>query len=142
MTHLVVSGNKGTQYRPQNTIVLIIGTPKKVPIILGNPHLGITVPWTLNINHNIAIACVSSKPCLHSDRPLQKGLAIPALCNFLVLSCFEELNLSHQNMGGNRYILGFFITLKLLLPGVISNAICNSLISVLKLLLIGGSALD
>ena len=27
------------QYRPQNTIVLIIGTPKMVPIILGNPHM-------------------------------------------------------------------------------------------------------
>ena len=26
-------------YRPQNTIVLIIGTPRKVPIILGKPHI-------------------------------------------------------------------------------------------------------
>ena len=26
------------QYRPQNIIILIMGTPKKVPIILGNPH--------------------------------------------------------------------------------------------------------
>ena len=26
------------QDRPQNAIVLIMGTPKKVPIILGNPH--------------------------------------------------------------------------------------------------------
>ena len=36
---LVVSLNKGTQYRPQNTIILIMGTPKKVPLILGNYHL-------------------------------------------------------------------------------------------------------
>ena len=28
------------QYRPQNTIVLIIGTPKRVPLILGNPLVG------------------------------------------------------------------------------------------------------
>ena len=30
---------RGPQCRPQNTIVLIVGTPKKVPIILGNPHM-------------------------------------------------------------------------------------------------------
>ena len=36
---MVVSQNKGTQYRPQNTIVLIMGTPKKVPLILGNTHM-------------------------------------------------------------------------------------------------------
>ena len=29
----------GPQYRPQNTIVLIIGTAKMVPLILGNPHM-------------------------------------------------------------------------------------------------------
>ena len=27
------------QYRPQYTIVLIIGTPKEVPLIWGNPHI-------------------------------------------------------------------------------------------------------
>ena len=37
-TNLVVSLNKGTPI-PQNTIVLIIGTPKMVPLIMGNPHL-------------------------------------------------------------------------------------------------------
>ena len=31
------------QYRPQNTIVLNIGTPKKVPLILGNPHKGLLI---------------------------------------------------------------------------------------------------
>ena len=25
---------------PKNTIILIMGTPNKVPLILGNPHLG------------------------------------------------------------------------------------------------------
>ena len=30
---------RGTQYRPQNAIVLILGTPKMVPPILGNPHM-------------------------------------------------------------------------------------------------------
>ena len=29
----------GPQYRPQNTKTLFIGTPKKVPLILGNYHL-------------------------------------------------------------------------------------------------------
>ena len=38
-SEMVVSQNKGTQYRPQNTIVLIIGTPKMVPLILGNPQI-------------------------------------------------------------------------------------------------------
>ena len=38
--NMVVSQNKGPQYRPQNTIVLIkIGTPKMVPLILGNPYI-------------------------------------------------------------------------------------------------------
>ena len=27
------------QYRPQNTIALIMGIPKKVPLILGNPQV-------------------------------------------------------------------------------------------------------
>ena len=31
------------QYRPQYIIVLIMGAPKKVPLILGNPHLGLRV---------------------------------------------------------------------------------------------------
>ena len=30
---------RGTQYRPQNTIILIMGGPKVVPLILGKPHL-------------------------------------------------------------------------------------------------------
>ena len=29
----------GPQYRPRNTMILIMGTPKKVPPILGNPHI-------------------------------------------------------------------------------------------------------
>ena len=28
------------QYRPKKTMSLIIGTPKKVLLILGNPHMG------------------------------------------------------------------------------------------------------
>ena len=35
---LVVSQIGGAQYRPQNTIVLIMETPKKVPIILETPN--------------------------------------------------------------------------------------------------------
>ena len=35
---MVVSPKLGDpQYRPQNTILLNIGTPKRVPLILGNP---------------------------------------------------------------------------------------------------------
>ena len=37
--NLVISLNEGPQYRPQNTVVLIIATPKMVPPIMGNPHL-------------------------------------------------------------------------------------------------------
>ena len=39
MYHLVVSPNRGIQSRPPNTIILIMGIPKKVPLILGNPQL-------------------------------------------------------------------------------------------------------
>ena len=35
--YVVVSQNKGPSYKPQNTLVLVIGTPKMVPLILGNP---------------------------------------------------------------------------------------------------------
>ena len=35
--HLVVSLTKGPQYKPQYTIVLIMGTPKKVPPNFGKP---------------------------------------------------------------------------------------------------------
>ena len=31
---------RGPQYRPQYTIILIMGKPNKVPLILGNLHLG------------------------------------------------------------------------------------------------------
>ena len=37
--NMVISQNKGPQYRLQNTRILIIGTPKRVPLILGNPHI-------------------------------------------------------------------------------------------------------
>ena len=38
--HRVVSLNKGTPIRgPQHTITIVMGTPKMVPQILGNPHI-------------------------------------------------------------------------------------------------------
>ena len=30
----------GPQYKTQDTTILTMGTPKKVPLILGNPHMG------------------------------------------------------------------------------------------------------
>ena len=36
--YVVVSQNRGTQYKPQNTMILNIGTPKMVPLIFGNYH--------------------------------------------------------------------------------------------------------
>ena len=39
----VVSHNKGTLYRPQYTIILIMGTLNKVPLILGNTHKGFRI---------------------------------------------------------------------------------------------------
>ena len=39
---IVVSLNRGyPNIDPQNTIILIIGTPKKVPLILGNPQIAV-----------------------------------------------------------------------------------------------------
>ena len=36
---MVVSINRGPQYGPQNTRVLIIGTPEMVPLIFETPHI-------------------------------------------------------------------------------------------------------
>ena len=33
----VVSSKRGPQYGPENTAVLTMGTPKIIPLILGNP---------------------------------------------------------------------------------------------------------
>ena len=41
--YMVVSQNRGPQYRPQNIVVLIVGTPKVVHPILGNPHMYIYI---------------------------------------------------------------------------------------------------
>ena len=35
----VVFQNRGTPCVPQNTLIFIMGTPKRVPLILGNPHV-------------------------------------------------------------------------------------------------------
>ena len=37
--HMVISKNRGNQYRPQQILVLMLGTPRKLPLILGNPHI-------------------------------------------------------------------------------------------------------
>ena len=36
---VVVSQNEGTQNRPQYIKILIIGTPKMLPLVLGNPEV-------------------------------------------------------------------------------------------------------
>ena len=38
--YMVVFLTRGPQYRPQYTIILIMGTPKMVPLILGKPPYG------------------------------------------------------------------------------------------------------
>ena len=40
----------GPQYGPQNTIVLIMGTPKKEPLILGSPHVELQGTWYVVYN--------------------------------------------------------------------------------------------
>ena len=37
--YLVASQIRVPQYRPRSTMTLIMGTPNKVPLILGNPYL-------------------------------------------------------------------------------------------------------
>ena len=45
--YLVVSQHRGTSYRPQNTIMLFAGTPKKVPpLILGNNQFPAAAAFT------------------------------------------------------------------------------------------------
>ena len=41
--YMVVSQNRGTQYRPQYTIVLIMGIPNMAPLIMGNPDIHIHI---------------------------------------------------------------------------------------------------
>ena len=36
----------GTQYKPQSTIVLILGTPEMVPHILANPQFSLCFTWS------------------------------------------------------------------------------------------------
>ena len=72
-----VSQNRAPQYRPQNIIILIIGTPKKVPLILGNPHME-----SLNIHGSMtSMAPMKSFETLwnsmKSDVFLQKVLNFP-----------------------------------------------------------------
>ena len=57
-TEMVVSQNGGHQYRPQNIIVLIIGTLKMVPLILGNYQMGmkkINSMWVACRNINLKL---------------------------------------------------------------------------------------
>ena len=50
--NMIVPKRRGPQYRPQNTIVLIRGTPKKVPLILGNPpHIPVAKPRSTASSH-------------------------------------------------------------------------------------------
>ena len=44
------------QYKPENTTLLLIGTPKSVPIILGNPLM-----WVYNLNR---LSCRPSRPVM------------------------------------------------------------------------------
>ena len=62
---MVFAPNKRTQYRSQNTIIPIMGTPQKVPLILGNPHmqawqlthLGVSLIVVLNQAHLLSLTC-------------------------------------------------------------------------------------
>ena len=51
------------QYRPYNTIILIMGTPKQAPPIWGTPHIG----------GELGCRGVSLRARRDSTRPLQKG---------------------------------------------------------------------
>ena len=37
--YMVVSQNRGTQYRVKYSRILIMGIPKMGPLLLGNPHI-------------------------------------------------------------------------------------------------------
>ena len=50
LSYMAVSLNKGTPYRSQNTVIPIVRTPKKVPLILGNLHISGTDPQFLEIS--------------------------------------------------------------------------------------------
>ena len=61
---VVVSPNKGPQYRPQFSIVLIIGARKKVPPILGNPQV---MCHTFSLSDSKAGSCANDLTKAHED---------------------------------------------------------------------------
>ena len=66
--HVVVSQNiRGPQYKPQNTIVLIIRAPKilqpqMVPLNLGTPHVGFGRGYVRNARKPLRVEGTSVKP--------------------------------------------------------------------------------
>ena len=76
---MVVSQNKGTQYRPQNTIVLSIRTPKEVPLILGTPHMELPVIVALGFPQ--VLDCIAHGSCVgHHPAQVLKDSFVGANC--------------------------------------------------------------
>ena len=79
--YMVVSQIRRPQYRPQNTIVLIMGSSKKVPIILGNPHI-----------------CMSTYECYHGHSLGAPGNCSRHLCDLsrLQMLLFQKCQRSYH----------------------------------------------
>ena len=62
---MVVSLNRGSQNKPPNTIILIIGTPKRVPLLLGNPHMiMVSVDASQQLSETLITEAVGSLQCI------------------------------------------------------------------------------
>ena len=68
----VVSGLQGPGGRPQNTIILSIRNPKKVPLILGDPQVGesagIVLRMTIALTFFDCYAMPSHEECNQSTK--------------------------------------------------------------------------
>ena len=96
---MVVSQNRGDpQYRPQNAITLIFGTPKMVPVILGNPHiLTVELSYIQRSGNENSLVPQESHSSLSSKQPLaceSSGGSLPQK----LLQCNPALAISNERL--------------------------------------------
>ena len=75
MPHMVISKTKRPQHRPQNTLVLTMGTPKRYLPILGNPpHIRLLKFYTRNLIMWPCLASTGSPFGAGNVKVLRRGL--------------------------------------------------------------------
>ena len=79
-----IDPNRATSYRPQYiiTIILIIGTPKRVSLILGNPGVGIYEAWKeiarVNTAEILSGVLLEKLPYVNSPKSESRSWGLPS----------------------------------------------------------------